>query len=704
MLLGDAERPFVYHIYSRKHGDLERDYNAFYVAPEFYSQGNGNYRDVNQNRREDVWLNPAIKDFNVTAFMNLIQADGYNPLVIQGCRFTIIEDQRAAVLALADDPASLAAVLAQPFTPGELLKQVIVRQINLSVPVENFLSFALGQAEQHFEANFGEGYWIDHWTYNLDLIENYLAIYPERQQELLFDKPEFTFYDSAATVQPRSDKYILREGRIRQLHAVKEDQEKEALIKSRSTLPHVMRLDQGRGDIYRTTLLVKLLCLAANKFTSLDPLGMGIEMEAGRPGWYDALNGLPALFGSSMPETFELAWLITFLLTTLAGQVGTARLPAEVDDLIQTATAALHVYENSQEPDRDHIYWDAVATARETYRERVRLGFAGQFREVSFSALEQHLERWRRKMQQGIEHALAMNGGLPPTYFTYQPDEYEVLDTSTDQAVQHVRITRFTPTVLPLFLEGPVRALKTTTDPAQARQLHQQVKASPLFDRTLKMYKVNASLDGQPQDIGRARAFTPGWLENEFIWLHMEYKYLYALLKAGLYEEFYEDFRNVLIPFQDPAIYGRSLLENSSFIVSSAHPDPLLHGRGFVARLSGSTIEYLSILHALMIGPSPFAVQGGRLQLAFKPALAGWLFDEAGMITFQFLGATTVTYHNPQRRDTFGEQAARPSHYTLELSNGEVVEIQGALIPAPYADLTRQGAVSAIQVELSTNG
>jgi hypothetical protein len=89
------------------------------------------------------------------------------------------------------------------------------------------------------------------------------------------------------------------------------------------------------------------------------------------------------------------------------------------------------------------------------------------------------------------------------------------------------------------------------------------------------------------------------------------------------------------------------------------------------------------------------------LQLTFKPALAGWLFDEAGMITCQFLGKTTVTYHNPQRRDTFGPQAVRPSHYTLELSNGEMVEIQGAIIPTPYADLTRQGSVSAIRVELS---
>jgi len=37
---------------------------------------------------------------------------------------------------------------------------------------------------------------------------------------------------------------------------------------------------------------------------------MGIEMEAGKPGWYDALNGLPGLFGSSVGETAELIRLI----------------------------------------------------------------------------------------------------------------------------------------------------------------------------------------------------------------------------------------------------------------------------------------------------------------------------------------------------------------------------------------------------------
>ena len=45
----------VFYLYSRKHGDLERDYNKFQIQPAYFSQGNGNYRDMNQNRRCDVW-------------------------------------------------------------------------------------------------------------------------------------------------------------------------------------------------------------------------------------------------------------------------------------------------------------------------------------------------------------------------------------------------------------------------------------------------------------------------------------------------------------------------------------------------------------------------------------------------------------------------------------------------------------------------
>jgi len=78
------------------------------------------------------------------------------------------------------------------------------------------------------------------------------------------------------------------------------------------------------------------------------------------------------------------------------------------------------------------------------------------------------------------------------------------------------------------------------------------VKGSDLYDEELGMYKVNAPLKDQPIEICRAIAFIPGWLENESIWLHMEYEYMLELIRRGLYEEFYQDFKKVIVAFLDP--------------------------------------------------------------------------------------------------------------------------------------------------------
>ena len=82
----------------------------------------------------------------------------------------------------------------------------------------------------------------------------------------------------------------------------------------------------------------------------------------------------------------------------------------------------------------------------------------------------------------------------------------------------------------------------------------------------------------------------------------MTYKYILGLLKGGLYDEFYEEIKSNLVCFMDPDVYGRSTLENSSFIASSLNPNPSVRGQGFVARLSGSTAEMLSIWNAMMFG------------------------------------------------------------------------------------------------------
>jgi len=695
----------VYHLYSRKHGDLERDYNAFALAAEYYSQGNGNYRDVNQNRRSDVWFNPRVGDFNVRMFMSLIQADGYNPLVTQGSTFTLKPDQQTAVLEFVAQPELLRSVLARPFTPGKLLKHIVDQEIELSLSPEDFLAEVMGRAEQHIEATFGEGCWIDHWTYNLDLIDSYLAVYPDRKRALLFEDRSLPFFDSPAFVQPRSKKYVLAHGQPRQFGAVLDDHAKAALIASRTDQPNWLRVDHGRGEIYRTTLFAKLVSLALIKFATLDPLGMGIEMEGGRPGWFDALNGLPGLFGSSLAETFELQRLIEFLRTALIDQpAGALDLPIEVSQLLQIVVTQLQAYYLSPDLQRDFAYWEAVSTAREDYRAAIRLGLSGAVESIAWEALIDPLTLFTTKISAGIERAIELNDGLPPTYFTHAVTEYELI-TNADGTPQvdaqgrpFIRAKAFQTHVLPLFLEGPVRAFKVRSQ-AEAARLHQQVKASPLFDRALKMYKVNASLADQPPDIGRVRVFTPGWLENESIWLHMEYKYLLEVLRAGLYAEFFEDFKATLVPFLDPHIYGRSPLENSSFLVSSAHPDPSLHGAGFVARLSGSSAEFLSIWQLMLIGPQPFVIKDDQLQLIFKPALPDWLFTADGTVTFKFLGQCTVTYHNPRRVTTFAADA-RIGKIDLTTASGERTELSGDTIGAPWAEKVRAGEVARINLYL----
>ena len=706
IVFGAGKKPKVYHIYSRKHGDLERDYNAFSFAPEYYSQGNGSYRDVNQNRREDVWFNPAVGDFNIHTFMSLIQADGYNPLVVQGSHFTVLPEKLEGLLSLAQEPVKLRRLLSRSFSPGSLFKGIIDESIYLTVEPQVFLEKVIENSEQHIDASTGEGYWIDHWTYNLDLIESYLEVFPDRQHDLLFSGNDLPFYDSSLTVQPRSRKYVLLDGQPHQLGSLIEDHEKAALIAARRENSCWVRTGNGLGAIYRTSLFTKLFSLALIKFATLDPWGMGIEMEAGRPGWDDAMNGLPGLFGSSMAETYALKRLVKFLRSSLLAEgSGRLRLPVEMLCLLRRVVKELKRYQSGISDGRDYQYWDKVSSAREVYRASARLGLDGAEDDVTFAELGTILDLFETKIDVGIASALALNNNLPPTYFTYRVEEYELLKDKKDrqqldtQGRPCIRVRQFTPQALPLFLEGMVRAIRIL-DADSAEYLYEQVKESPLYDRKLKMYKLNASLEELPKDIGRARAFTPGWLENESIWLHMEYKYLLEILRAGLYAHFFEDLKTALIPFLDPEIYGRSPLENSSFLVSSSHPDELLHGAGFVARLSGASAEFLSMWRHMMAGARPFFNQGDQLCLAFKPILPGWFFNEDNTVSFKFLGRTTVIYHNPERRDSFDLQTVTRS-IILYPMDGDPLELKSGVIPAPYAQQVRNGRVTQIDVYLA---
>jgi hypothetical protein len=262
---------------------------------------------------------------------------------------------------------------------------------------------------------------------------------------------------------------------------------------------------------------------------------------------------------------------------------------------------------------------------------------------------------------------------------------------------------------LPLFLEGFVHALRVS-DHGQASELFKAVKKSPLYDKKLGMYKVNTDLSKETEEIGRTRVFPAGWLENESVWLHMEYKYLLELLRRGLEKEFYEEIKTAFIPFLDPATYGRSVLENSSFIVSSAHEDKNLHGQGFVARLSGSTAEFLHMWLIMNVGIKPFAFKDGQLTLTFTPLLPAWLFSQkvqeglpANTYAFKFLAKTLVVYHNPMRKDTFGPKPLKASKIILTYSDkGRKQELNASTIIGSVAEDIRQGKLERIDIILGS--
>ncbi len=704
------------YVYSRKHGDLERDYNRFLVAPTYFSHGDGNYRDVNQNRRCDVFFHPAVGDGNVRAFLNLIQLDGYNPLVLRGERFVIPQEKflESPLASFLDDREAkkLASFLEEPFELGAVFRRLEEQGVALSRSYEEFATGLLGLAAPVTEATFGEGYWSDHWTYNTDLLESFFAVFPDRMRQLLFEDAAFTYFDTHVFVRPRTERYVVADGRVRQHHSLGEDKEKEEIIRRRRHARHCVRTRNGDGEVFRTTLAAKLVCLLLNKLATLDPAGVGVEMEAQKPNWYDALNGLPALFGSSVSETFEIKRLIVkFKEWAGACRVGPdhgVELPEEVARFFEALRDLL------QAPLSVHDYWDRSHAAKETFRQAVRRGVSGQTLRKTWGDCLAFFDLALKKLDEGLGRARDPKGKGITTYFSYTVADYTTAVDADGRPVVSVR--GFEQRRLPLFLEGFVHAMRT--EGARAAAFYEAVKKGPLYDKKLKMYRVNASLKDESFELGRCKAFVPGWLENESVWLHMEYKFLLELLRNGLYDAFYKEMECALIPFQKPQVYGRSILENSSFIVSSVHADVSLHGQGFVARLSGSTAEFLHMWLLMNVGPRPFFTDAsGALCLRLAPALHKRFFTKtgrrvplgegvfldvpAGGFAFLFLGKTPVIYRNPKRKSTFGAAGARIRSISLVTDDGCVHHFAGDTIPDPHAALVRSGRAARIEAQLA---
>ncbi|MBS5934636.1 MAG: hypothetical protein KIC94_17370 [Clostridiales bacterium] len=685
----------IFYLYSRKHGDIERDYNYFRMLPEYYSQGNGNFRDVNQNRREDVRFQPYVKEANIRTFYNMIQIDGYNPLSVEKVSYTLEGQQVEKIIRIVPEASKLKLLklLGSKFTPGQLFMTLEDCNWKDEVQEKEFVEMVLQQANGETSDSFGEGYWSDHWTYNLDLVEEYLHVYPENEKELLFEDYSYTYFDTRVTLLPRKKRYVKTDNGIRQYNfldkARKKDCENDKL-----------RSAYGKGEVVTGNLMEKILLLSTLKYATLDPYGMGIEMEGGKPGWYDALNGLPGIFGSSMAETYELARMLKFAIEKLSSYRQSVIVFSELAELMEALEGITNQLvekfdENTHEVSNQQLdFWNASNDYKELYREKTVFGVSGEKRALSNGYLVNLLGNWLSVVERGINKAFEYSDGLCPTYFSYKVTKYS---EDADMVIP----VEFEVERMPYFLEGPVRYMKIVNEEEDKKSLYRKVKESNLYDRKLSMYKVNTSLQEASYEIGRCKAFTPGWLENESIWLHMEYKYLLELLKAGLYSEFFEDFHNACVPFLDYEMYGRSVLENSSFLASSANPNEAIHGKGFVARLSGSTAEFLNMWQIMMFGETPFILRDGELIMQLLPVIPSYLLSEECKVEAMLFGKTKVCYNIEDKMDVI------PGRYNVqtvlvEWNDGTKTSFEEGVITGDSAIRIRNG--EAVEIKCMIGG
>ena len=639
----------VYYVYSRKHGDMERDYNAFQIPSRYYSSGQGNFRDVNQNRRSDLYYFPFVKDYNIYLFFSLIQIDGQNPLNVKPLRFKLINNIDFNINSPLKEKVRL--VLSRNFEPSEIYTLLKDNQMYLKDDVEEIFSKIINNSKQVIEANFAEGYWIDHWTYNVDLLENFVSIYPDKIDDLLF-RNDYKYFYSTIYVEPRSEKYcLIEENKIRQYGAINEKKAYDDAKELKLDLTQTNWLKTGENKEVYTTLINKIFSLIVIKFSTLDNKQLGIEMECEKPGWNDAMNGLPGLTASALSESIELLRLIRFALAHFSN------LKEEYfETLFEQFDFYNGVKENLSSLLKDELtsfeYWDNVTSLREEFRKKVRYNVLGTIKNVEIKDVLETFKQMEIIISKGIKEAKKIGNGIIPSYLIHEISDYEEVNYINFLGYKTIKAKGFSLISIPPFLEASARVLKLGKEFYTADD-YKVIKDSDLYDKTLHIYKTCADIDEAPFEIGRVHAFTKGWLERECNFLHMTYKYLLGLLKAGYYEEFYSEIKNNFPIYMDVNVYGRSPIENSSFIVPTCNPDKELHGQGFFARLTGANAEVLDMITYMFLGDKLFILNENKeLEFKVEPKIHKSLFKN-GKVEFTLFSDIKLIYHNTKNINTY---------------------------------------------------
>merc|ERR1719188_2914344 len=158
---------------------------------------------------------------------------------------------------------------------------------------------------------------------------------------------QLKYFFSTATVKPRSEKYVVtltfdgQSHHILQLESTffddsKQKQQSEFINHKTGRLSLEANWQKDpEEESFTSTPIAKLFLLGTIKFATRDAYGMGIEYEGGSPGWNDAMNGLPGMVGSGMPETYELYLLLQYVDTVNTKYSRTIEVLAEFYEMIE---------------------------------------------------------------------------------------------------------------------------------------------------------------------------------------------------------------------------------------------------------------------------------------------------------------------------------------------------------------------------------
>ena len=166
-----------YYVFNRKPGDMTHDDVDFDLPCNPFSSGSGHLTDLYHNRKNDLYFVNEIKDFNIQQLLDLIDKDGNVPESIRDRVFKyskgdVDEAIREEFNKIKDNylPGELYVLLKKAYKyDDEKINEVFTDIISKSTDTTH--------CSNELVSNI--------YSLLADLVENYLAIYPDKKDDLL---------------------------------------------------------------------------------------------------------------------------------------------------------------------------------------------------------------------------------------------------------------------------------------------------------------------------------------------------------------------------------------------------------------------------------------------------------------------------------------------------------------------------------------